>query len=47
MTFDIKALDPFRHAKLQGADAIANVGKDNTVAVPNTMAYAMPGTRVD
>ena len=31
MTFDIKALNAFRHANLQGADAIANFGKDNTV----------------
>ncbi len=29
MTFNIKALDAFRTANLQGADAIANFGKDN------------------
>lgn len=31
MPFDITALDTFRNAKLQGKDAIANIGADNTV----------------
>ena len=28
MTFNIKAFDAFRNAKLQGDDAIANIGED-------------------
>ena len=36
MTFNIKALDAFRTAKLQGDDAIANVGKDNAVTQKGT-----------
>ena len=31
MTFNIKALDPFRTANLHGEDAIANFGKDNKI----------------
>jgi hypothetical protein len=32
MSFNISALDAFRNAQLNGEDAIANVGKDNTVS---------------
>ena len=32
MSFNVSALDAFRNAQLNGADAIANVGKDNTVS---------------
>ena len=36
MTFNIKALDAFRTANLQGADAIANFGKDNRITQKGT-----------
>ena len=36
MTFNIKAFDAFRNAKLQGDDAIANIGKDNAVTQKGT-----------